>query len=336
MAGTCAAVALACGGVRVTQWAGPERSCLRPPEVLSPGARVALSNIGFHEPTDGGAPCEGVLSEWARSDADYHDYRLFAGMPALTVPRAVLLEALSAFAVRNGVDRRPERWRASAPVGPARSSVAQITAGADDVPSGTPLVLLAGGRVAARGDRLRLDGTIALCVPFSFRRYADRLLVEACEWGWWYAVPAGGGAGSLCFLTDADLLPPGIGARRSWLERLFAEARLIRHAANVRPDFTAPSGVDAHSGRAGCLVWDGGARIGEAALSLDPLSGTGVVRASEGGLTAAAEILETGGVGQGYVDFMARLAKREEGLRRAAFARAGSRFPGAPFWSRRT
>lgn len=336
VAGTCAAVALARGGVRVVQWAAPERRDRRPPEVLSPGARALLGRLGFSEPSDGTVACEGVLSGWSGDEPEYYDYGFHAGMPALVARRSNLLAALATFADGAGVLRQTARWpepRSGADDSPPGPQARSSTIGGQGL--GRNFLLVASGRSVAGGDRIRRDAMVALRVPFRFHRHGSRLVVEASSNGWWYAVPTGDGTGTLCFMTDADLLPSGRSERRDELARLFRATRLLQDVSEGAPDFAACSGTDAHFGISRPFAWDGGARIGEAALSLDPLSGTGVVRAAESGLAASRDILETGRVGCRYSQFMSNLADREEALRCAAYGRAWHRFRGSPFWQRR-
>lgn len=340
VAGACAAKRLAAAGATVGLLALPERT-EQPGEVLGPRARIQLAECGLPEPSSGSAPCEGVLSVWDNDSPDFADYALMTASTGLCIRRREMhrgfIEAcgdagIAVLACRRARMVVPEpggrpiaRWTC------AQGRVHELQAGTLLVATGRS----AGIRLANPLPRIRFDRAVALWVPYVHEDHAARLMIEATSGGWWYVSPAVEGGGALVLVTDADLVPRSRSARTAWLDRLFDESVLIRSSARARPDFSGAFGTDAHFGLHPRVAEFWGGLVGAAALSLDPLSGTGIARAIEGARRAAADIVGSGSLGRSYSSFIADMAAEESGLRRRTYRRAAARFPHSPFWNRR-
>jgi flavin-dependent dehydrogenase len=160
------------------------------------------------------------------------------------------------------------------------------------------------------------------------------LLVEAVPDGWWYAPPTPPLQGSLVFVTDVECLPRAPEARRALLEAAHARATLIAEYGEAAAS-AVPRGLDAHAGEVREPVVGRLAAIGDAALSLDPLSGSGIQLAIEGARTAAADVLGNGAVGPDYLEWFNALRSRQHLEQRQSYAAAARRFPGSQFWQAR-
>ena len=118
------------------------------------------------------------------------------------------------------------------------------------------------------------------------------LLVEAVDQGWWYTAPIPGGERVGMLLTDADLCRRlGLAEAAAWHAALLA-ARATAGRVGGRP----PRGrLRVHPAGSSRLVRHGDTRpwlaVGDAALAVDPLSGSGVVRALRMAEAAADTIL---------------------------------------------
>lgn len=207
---------------------------------------------------------------------------------------------------------------------------------ADLTPVEPRWVIDAGGRtstVAMRfgPSRHRFDRLIGHWAMVTDLSVAPELILEATPRGWWFASPLPDGDGVVCFLTDAE---PDVDHRPRDLDTALAHAPAIRQwltNAKVGP----LRGVDAHTGVLDRVYGytDSGVgwlAVGDAACSLDPLSGMGVTMALQMALHAATA-LSTQQL-EPYQAYIRRSFEKALTARQRAYrgGRAG------PFWSRRT
>ena len=193
----------------------------------------------------------------------------------------------------------------------------------DDVPELRARFLVdATGRRCALGRRLgarhaRFDKLVALVVRTARNvdaTYAHAIVVEAVPDGWWYASPVPDGH-ALAYLTDRDLVPPGLAARAG-LRVVAADSSLIEPGAQTQ--------------------W---LAVGDAYAAHDPLCGWGVGRALCNGIAAADAIrasLERDDDAPLDAYHAARRAEYDsylDGLTRH-YSQEG-RWPASPFWARR-
>lgn len=151
------------------------------------------------------------------------------------------------------------------------------------------------------GRRTAFDRLVALAATWTARTVADdgHLLLEATGDGWWYTAPLPGDAMVAMLLTDADLCrSAGLADPRHWGARLrgtdATATRLGSTAWQGRTPTAAPRGrpggpgagwttLRLHPAASHRLLRAGDHRpwiaVGDAALAVDPLSGSGVVRA---------------------------------------------------------
>lgn len=168
-------------------------------------------------------------------------------------------------------------------------------------------------------------------------------LVEAVAAGWWYMSVMPGNRILLCFFTDSDLLPAGL--RNDAI--LWADMALHTHAISAR---VASLGIDpaacphlqfapASTTTMSKLIDHRIIRAGDAASALDPLGANGLATALWSGIQAAEAV--TGALVRDST--ASRHYERQflEGIashlitQRAIYA-SERRFPGAPFWQRRS
>jgi flavin-dependent dehydrogenase len=154
--------------------------------------------------------------------------------------------------------------------------------------------------------------------------------VAAAPEGWWYstAVPAGGRV--IVYFTDADLPAARCARRPGGLAELASDAPGL---TDIAPLLTHATAYPVAAGTT-WLVRPGGYRwsaVGDAALTIDPLSGRGVLMALVGGVRAAAAIVA------GNPDYERWLtgARVRLRLQQRAVYTCEWRWPNHPFWSRR-
>jgi flavin-dependent dehydrogenase len=160
-------------------------------------------------------------------------------------------------------------------------------------------------------------------------------LVEACASGWWYSAPLPRNESSIMFFTDRD----SAHRRATDVQELAAltGARLTIDRIPHR----APVQVCRRVAALGCAAQENGLciPIGDAALALDPLSGSGLYVAVDTGITAADAVWAAAN-GQ-----MEKIGEYRDGTRRTFSAHlaarahvyaAEGRWLDHPFWQRRS
>ncbi|MFC5142929.1 FAD-dependent monooxygenase [Actinomycetospora rhizophila] len=215
----------------------------------------------------------------------------------------------------------------------------------DRVPGGgpelrAPFVVDATGRAACVARRhgparVREDLLIGL-VRFGTSSGADtRTVVEASLRGWWYAAPLPRGRAVTMFFTDADLLPRGSDARRRFWDHAWAQTAAVREVAALEAHGSIHTAV-AHTGAIPTCAGSGWIAVGDAARTLDPLSGQGLTTACVSGIRAAAAIRSGAGRGAlaAYCERVANEHRAALSSRRTTYRRE-QRWPRDPFWARR-
>jgi flavin-dependent dehydrogenase len=190
--------------------------------------------------------------------------------------------------------------------------------------------------------RIFLDRQVGMWALWGGASARPTTLVESVEQGWWYAAALPGGGLSTVLLTDPDLLQ-----RRTPQIACGNPSRVVEllgrtcHIAARTKGRSLAGKLAVVAANSSCLDCPGGAgwlAAGDAALSVDPLSGHGIFLALESGrrvglcadrwLSGDGQALDT--------HFEATAARRiwlQQGQLR--LYQAEDRWPGAPFWARR-
>jgi flavin-dependent dehydrogenase len=178
----------------------------------------------------------------------------------------------------------------------------------------------------------RLVGVVARVAPFSGD---PSLLIEASEDGWWYVAPQPDGTAVAALMTDWDLTPPG---RRVELASRWhtALARTEYTSARVRSAALVDRlrVVRADTGYLDSDRASGVCPVGDAAMALDPLAGTGVARALRSAIEAADAVDRALG-GSPLAPLSIAESFDHDLDRRARYYMLERRWPTAPFWARR-
>jgi flavin-dependent dehydrogenase len=199
----------------------------------------------------------------------------------------------------------------------------------------------AGGPARNIKQPLRLDRLIGCAAFFNSSDLLDatesRALLEACPEGWWYSSSLPGNALVLVFMTDADLIPaPRDKAIEYFCLRLqetdLTKRRLLAEAIpNEFRRFAADT-------RWRPAVHTKMLAAGDAAMTFDPLSSKGVLKALDSGQKAARGVIaERSGSKtaiQDYADAMTRDFQTYMDTRLRYYL-AEQRWPASTFWRRR-
>jgi flavin-dependent dehydrogenase len=174
------------------------------------------------------------------------------------------------------------------------------------------------------------------------------VLVETVPQGWWYTAPLPGDRLIAMLMTDADLARANrLRDAPEWRDALMSAPQTLARIGQARADLTevraphaGPRIVPAMSQRQ--LPGDLGAlsclAAGDSALAVDPISGSGVVRALRTGKAAADTALACL-LGDRSARSRYDAARDDECTRylleRTGYYRLEERWPDTPFWSRR-
>jgi flavin-dependent dehydrogenase len=166
------------------------------------------------------------------------------------------------------------------------------------------------------------------------------VLVEAAPEGWWYSAPVGPDCLMTMFMTDSDLCGRArLSTLSRWRELLVDAPNTAAHIRGT--EVWGPKVFSARSQRLGRRDFNAPwLSVGDAALSVDPISGSGVVRALRSARAAAAaalKLLDT----PSHQTIEAYEADRDAECttylrERASYYGFEQRWQQFPFWWRRT
>lgn len=173
------------------------------------------------------------------------------------------------------------------------------------------------------------------------------VMVEACAQGWWCLAPSPTGQASLSLMTDADLAPD-MRAEPAFTQALQASVLwqrwvqpLPEHLSELKAHWLPEHTLAAHSTCLAQAAGPGWLAVGDALMSLDPLSSSGISGALRDGIEAAETVLlpwlsgdAPAPAGRAWAERANRAWCRFMAERQALHARA---WVGAPstYWQRR-
>ncbi len=333
-------------------------------ESLTPGTRPLLEYLGVWDAFRAQNPLDafGSRAAWGRPDLGSLDYLFTLHGNGWSLDRVGFDRMLAeTFRARGGTLRTATRFldAARAVDGGWSVRVQGTGKGAEPETLSARYLIDATGRRALLARKLGVvreihDRLVGIGGVAELADGADgvesTVMVEARSYGWWYSAPVparstGSGSGrglAVVLMSDADLVSRRRAGRATVWRELLAETVHTRartaacSAGTWLPE--RPAVFDAHTGRSLQAGGEGWVAVGDALVSHDPLSSTGIPHALGSGVhgaLVAADAL----FGQG-----ALLATFEEGTRADFFdylkthsghyAREG-RWPVEPFWARR-
>jgi flavin-dependent dehydrogenase len=336
-AGMAAALMLQRKGFAVLVVERSRYDAARPGEWLSPSAETLLSTLEVREEFANRSalePAPPTVSIWgdsaAASNASHQGWFINRTEFDATLARAATAAGVLVYCdLRPSAAMRVRRgWRVNLDSNGSRASVE------------SRYLVDATGRAAWLARRMRarrqsVDRLVAFVARYANAPSARSLLVEAAPDGWWYSVPCGDKSTMAVYLTDDDY------ARNEVPATFFQEhLRESSHTRRRVQHFAAPSirVLPAATYNFDHCAGDRWVSVGEAAFSIDPLSGCGIARALQSGINAAEAISASlGGDRRALAhyqrdadsQFDAQLDHRHHyyGLER--------RWPSSRFWSRR-
>lgn len=167
----------------------------------------------------------------------------------------------------------------------------------------------------------------------------NNILLETCEYGWWYTIPLPDNRMLVTFMSDIDIIKHLNATEYSQWFKLLQEMRLTYNRINKVKFRDKPqifSAVSAYLEQAGGEGW---VAVGDAVASHDPLSSTGIAHAMgsgiQGALVAANTLFASGGMLQVYQKGI-RQDYHEYLKTRWQYYSMENRWGSELFWKRRT
>ena len=353
MAGCATAIALAARGVSdVLVVDAQSQARPRIGEAIPPAAGSVLQRLGLWPAflAQGHLPSVGSCASWGKAELGYNDFLLDRQGTGWHLDRAAFDAMLAEAAVARGATV----WRGcllrDVTDAPAAAYALSVECGehgrfnltADFLVDATGVGAAAVRRLGVARNQIDcvavIGSVFALAAPEAVPTQA---LLEASDYGWWYAARLPGRRLIVALAVDPDQRPY-FGARDTWMAAL----RLTRHVALWVDSGEATHTPDAVPGTAlapsailSRVVGPRWLAVGDAASSYDPISSQGITKAlcdGEAAAAAIADALVSGGqarlldyqdrVFAGFRDYL-RLRRHLYGLER--------RWPDAAFWRHR-
>lgn len=323
-AGCAYAVTAAHAGHSVVLLDDGRRPATWPGEALPAGGAELVESIFGAGVLDDHAEAYGTSAAWGSADLVAHDFMAHWAGRGFHLDRALFDETLRGRARSAGVSVVVERMH-------------EVSGGTGDWRVNdrwdAEWLVDASGRAGAVVGRLgvprvSLDTQVALIAVVPDAGGERVTTVEAVAQGWWYSAPLAGGVRVAALVTDADLV--GSDRLRCWRDALDQAPRIARLV-----DTTVGAEVSAYPAGAAYrrqLHGEGWAAVGDAAVSVDPLSSQGLITGMV--MAAHAARLMGGDLAEWERNYLAVLAEHEE--TRAWLYAAETRWPTADFWARRS
>jgi flavin-dependent dehydrogenase len=345
-AGCAAAIMLAREGISVGLFERSSYETSRIGEVVPPAICQSLRTLGAWDEfvARRPLPLTGITSRWGTSRPNETDYIFNPYGSGWILERKRFDAMLARVAVRNGANlfcqSRVKTCRQDTAghwqIGlQTNGEIWMVTA---------QFVIRATGRISAvRGleSRRIIGDRLIAAVRHASAECSEawddqRLHIETSKDGWWYATRLPGHHLVVAHLTDADCFPGQPEQRKQiWNQRFRSTKTSNCHAPLSFADLNCfPAGASC----AEIVAGPGWAAIGDAAFSIDPLSGQGIMRALESGIEVASLILVPGSQQADLIaDYRQHVARRfQESVRKAnTYYRLEKRWPQSSFWSRR-
>ncbi len=318
-------------------------------ETVPPNIRTVLGQLGVLDyfERDGHLPSLGNCSAWGGTQLGFQDFFFYPGGNGWHLNRARFNKALANAAEECGTILMGEttmvgcnqfadgKWRLT--LQSKNGSQFQVT---------TSFVVDATGHRSLFATRLgankvRMDRLLGVASVFTWEKEAPQdyhTLVEATEFGWWYAARVPNERTLVTLMSDSDLLRKyGLLRIETWtayLNKTQYIQELTCHASYQSRLLIQP----AFSQYLDQMTGHGWLAVGDAACTLDPLSSAGIYKALQSGIKAAFAIAR---YFDGHRDALAiyesqTLHQFEVYLQdRCKYYAQETRWPNSPFWQPR-
>jgi flavin-dependent dehydrogenase len=320
-------------------------------ESIPPDTRLLFARLGLWEDfvAEKHEPCLGSCASWGDDELGYNDFlfnphgtgwhldrrRFDVFLARKAAASGAVVEGATRFDGAGRVGREGFVLRLTHGGNGARSVRARFVV--DATGSHGAFARCMGAR---RSVHDRLSCVAALLELPAAADFSRLTMLEAVEYGWWYAARVPDRRLAIAVASDPDVIKEAaLHARDGWLARL----RETRHLSGALPPGWRLVDAPMMVRTASSFVLDracgpGWLAAGDAASAYDPISSQGIYKALLDGLQAADAIVawlggDPGGLDAYHASVAARFADYLEN--RNYFYELEQRWPSAPFWSRR-
>jgi flavin-dependent dehydrogenase len=301
-AGSATALAL-CGSGLTTLLVDRPRDSAQIGETLPPAIKKLLFELGVWERflTQEHLPSHSTCAIWGQEGAHCNDFLFSPYGPGWHIERARFDGMLRSAAIERGtafvqgtpdVARRPDAeggWRLVIDhEGTLQEVHARILV--DATGRASALGRCVAGRKVASDRLIGVIGFFELSAMSGRRHHRSETLIEASRCGWWYAAEVPGARLVVTYMTDADLFARANRSDPHHWRTVLEETVSIRRWTRGLREPARPIVVAANSARLPAAAGRDWLAVGDAAMTLDPLSSQGIYAALESGLEAARAI----------------------------------------------
>jgi flavin-dependent dehydrogenase len=319
-------------------------------ETIPPDTRLVLEQLGVwndfvSEPHE---PCLGSCSSWGDTNLGYNDFlfnpygngwhldrrRFDSFLAKKTEGRGAEVRTGTKFVSAERMGSEGFRLRLMGDDGKTKTVTARFVVDAMGMHSGFAQQMGA--------KKLFLDRLICVAAFFELAAsasFSQLTMLEAVEYGWWYAAKLPNGRLAVALASDPEMIRrSGLNQKDEWLARL----RETKHVSSALANCPLIEGslqvCNAPSLLLDRAVGNDWLAVGDAASTYDPISSQGIYKALANGVQAAEVIAAfLAGDGEGLSDYQAAVASRFEDylVNRNFFYGMEQRWSASPFWSRR-
>ena len=290
-----------------------------------------------------GFPISTFRSSWGSDVLDARDFSFWAARPGLLIHGGTFLERMLAVVRSEGGQVMVRSRLRTGSFDGLHWCLTYSNEGVDHSLT-VDFVVEATGRASRSvlqpdNHRTFIDGLICctLASPQSSSNISEAR-IAASRNGWWYMVGSEAAGGRISFFTDADLLS-GSGDNPGFLYEEYEDVTDLMPSWVANSSWSEARKVDARTSFRSLIWRDNWLAIGDAAWTLDPLSGNGVDRAVKDGSEVATAIDEwvRHGSQNGVRSYARRKGQRflDALDQRKRYYAMESRWPNSPFWERR-
>lgn len=341
-AGATAALTLAEAGYKVTLVEGSLYERPRVGETIPPSARPLLTRLGLWEALAdlGSTPSFGNQSAWGGPDLLSNPFIFNPHGNGWHVDRQRFDPLLAGKAAIKGARFVSQRQVTKCVLEPEGLWRLRLS---DDEEIVARAVIEATGRRAALARRLGAkrriwDHLVGVAVEYHGES-SGYTLVEAAADGWWYSAPLPTGRTIVMFMTDADLCRSQRRADQNVWKQGLNQTQYTRERVAGQEPIRGPGVFSAVSHRLERVElksrW---LACGDAAIGVDPLSSSGILRALQTGEAVGHAmdnwLRENPDAAYAYERWLDDLFV-DYWLERQAYYALETRWPNSPFWQRR-
>jgi flavin-dependent dehydrogenase len=343
-AGTATAILLARAGFSILVLEGTNYQRPRRGETLPPTIAKRLRQLGVFDCflSQGFLPAAGIVSAWGRSQLHINDFLFALPSSGWQVDRASFDRMFADAAVSAGSTVWTGSHLSSSPQRNKKHWHFEASSYDRKLNCTCRFLIDATGRcgtpwLSHLSQKIVIDGLIG--ITWTGKRDSEwpYTLVESVRDGWFYSASLPDSQATIVYMTDCDLYRQEI---RRFPDLLWRELHRTHYTKLRFPAGDRRSNVKLFSAASTFRIQAAGeswCAVGDAALSLDPLSGLGVQHALDSALHAAEAVKEyfaRGGPLMGYLHWIDQTLSTYM-LARFEYYSFEKRWPGSLFWQRR-